>query len=92
MDESYAERGTEVILGRHKRETVFGTDFCSPEMDPYVGRAAIIKESFLCGDGCLCCYVDIDDGVYYWRVEDMILASDVPLLTPEQKIKLGIKP
>ena len=90
MDESYAEVGVSVILGIHKRETVYGTDWDSA-MDKYIGREAVIRRTRYIADGCLACYVDVDGGEFYWRVEDMILASDVPLLTPEQKAKLGIQ-
>ena len=91
MDESYAEVGTKVILGKHKRCTRVGTAWCEGDMDAYVGSEATICAVFKATDGCMACYIDIDQGEYYWRAEDMILASDVPLLTPRQKRQLGIK-
>ena len=91
MDESYAEVGTKVILGRHKRRTRVGIAWCEGEMDAYVGSEATICDVFKATDDCMACYVDIDQGQYYWRAEDMILASDVPLLTPEQKRYLRIQ-
>ena len=88
MDASYAEIGTWVILGKHKR---FGWDGFSwnSDMEKYVGQKTKIKHVY--PDVITVCQVACDNGWYYWRVEDMILASDVPLLTPEQKEKLRIK-
>ena len=91
MDESYAEIGTHVILGKHKRLTNYGTDWIDERMDEYVGKEAVIRDVFQATDGCCVCYVDVDEGCYYWRVEDMILATDVPLLTPRQMAELGIE-
>jgi hypothetical protein len=86
MDESYAEVGTEVILGRPKNNA---PGYWVRTMEPYVGGKATIISVHL--GLCSVCYVDADMGRYYWRVEDMILASDVPLLTPGQKAKMRIK-
>ena len=91
MDSSYAEVGAEVILGKHKRRTCLGIDWCDGVMDRYVGIKTIIRSVRMMSDGCLVCSVNADDGGFYWRVEDMILASDVPLLTPHQKRQLNIK-
>ena len=91
MDSSYAEVGTEVILGKHKRRTCFGIDWCDGVMDRYVGIKTTIRSVRMLSDGCLVCCVNADDGGVHWRVEDMILASDVPLLTPHQKRQLNIK-
>ena len=88
MDSSYAEVGTEVILGRPK------TDFRGywiTEMEDHVGKRAKIQTTNIHRSGYDVCYVDVDGGLCYWRVQDMILASDVPLLTPEQKRQLNIK-
>ena len=85
MDVTYAEVGTWVILGRHTR----GGDCCEREweddMERYVGRQTQITRI-----NCTIipsCYVSCDGGKYYWRVQDMILASDVPLLTIDEKIR-----
>ena len=90
MDSTYAEVGTWVILGKHNRRVDFyGWDFgfeWQPEMEQYVGRKTQIRIT----DGRLC-LVWCDGGAYRWRVENMILASDVPLLTPEQKQQLNIE-
>ena len=91
MEDVYAEIGTEVILGRHTRTGTCCTNWYS-QQELYVGRKARITR--ICGCDCiraLCCKVDVDDGVFPWRVENMILASDIPLLTSEQKAKMGIQ-
>ena len=95
MDESYAEVGTEVILGKHvmRRRGKNWTE----AMDVYVGvkvKITGLSRGFSEHrdlSGCLCCKVDLDHGEHDWRVESMILASDVPLLTPEQRAKLRIQ-
>jgi len=90
MDTSYAEKGTEVILGKHVRRSA-GPNW-SEEMERYVGcKTKIVQVTSPDYSGCLCCVVECDSGEYSWRVENMILASDVPLLTPEQKSKLRIQ-
>ena len=91
MDSTYAEVGTHVILRKHKRLTNYGLDWIDGSMDKYVGQEAVIRDVFQANDGCCVCYVDIDQGYHYWRVEDMILATDVPLLTPRQMAELGIE-
>jgi len=91
MDSTYAEAGTKVVLGKH----VFKTDSrlsdnWDPQMDSFVGKMATIKEVSGIDDyGCVCCRVK--EYGWVWRVENMILASDVPLLTPEQRAKLQIR-
>ncbi len=76
MDSTYAEVGTRVII-------TDGGDF--------VGKKATVTRGPLSQRSGLC-VVCFDNGVsYYWSVRKMILASDIPLLTPEQKRKLGIK-
>jgi hypothetical protein len=91
MDESYAEVGTWVILGRHKRSVRgFGT-YWDSRMNQYVGRKTKIKHVCAFDDKIVLCQVACDNGHFLWRAEDMILASDVPLLTTEQKAKLGIR-
>ena len=91
MDESYAEVGTKVILGKHRHTS--RSWWCEMCMARYIGREAIIKNIRTASDKCVVCKVTIngDEVPHLWRAEDMILASDVPLLTPEQKTKLGIK-
>ena len=86
MDSTYAEVGTWVILGKHKRRPRAWCD-C---MDRYVGKKAQITSITECSNGYLACIV-AGYSTHPWRVEDMILASDVPLLTPEQKQQLNIK-
>ena len=89
MDTSYAEVGTEVILGKHVRRSA-GTNW-SEAMEQYVGcKTKIVRVTSPDYSGCLCCVVECDRE-HFWRVENMILDSDVPLLTSEQKAKLGIQ-
>ena len=90
MDNSYAEIGTWVILGKHKREDRWFGFSWHPHMERYVGKKTRIKNVFVVGD-MVWCYVACDRGQFSWRAEDMILASDIPLLTPEQKAQLRIK-
>jgi hypothetical protein len=91
MDESYAEVGTEVILGKHVHK--FGGQNWIEAKEAYVGMRTTITRVRGLRDfaGCLCCSVVCDGGEYSWRVESMILASDVPLLTPQQRVQLRIR-
>jgi hypothetical protein len=95
MDETYAEVGTKVVLGKHIPKPylvnpgLMNANWCS-HMDTLVGKIATITgKSGKDGSGCLLCCVKENN--WFWRVENMILASDIPLLTPEQKIKLRIR-
>ncbi len=90
MDDTYAEVGVEVILGEHVPRSR-GANW-NPGQELYVGRKTKITR--VCGtdySGCLCCYVECDFGHNDWRVENMILASDVPLLTPEDRVRRKIR-
>jgi hypothetical protein len=88
MDSTYAEVGTEVILGKPKTDL---HGYWITAMEAHVGKRAKIQLVETHWLGYQICYVDVDSGVCYWRVQDMILASDVPLLTPEQRQQLNIK-
>ena len=94
MDESYAEVGTKVVLGRHvlkQRLSSPGTsNNWSDRMDEFVGKTATIDVVFN-KDGCGCLLCKVKENNWYWRVENMILASDIPLLTDEQRARLGIQ-
>jgi hypothetical protein len=75
MDNTYAEVGTRVVV----------TD------GEFTGKKATVTRAPLSNRSGVC-VVCFDDGEnYYWPIRKMILASDVPLLTPKQKTKLGIK-
>lgn len=90
MDESYAEVGARVVLGRHtSTDGSYGGLNWNSDMDLFVGKIATIK-SIEGNDilGYLCCRVKGNN--WNWRVQNMILASDIPLLTSEQKEKLNI--
>ena len=78
MDSSYAEVGTEVILL---------SGYTNPiDWGFWVGqKARIISVS------SRWCFVTVDGEVLSWLIQKMILASDVPLLTPEQKKELRIQ-
>ena len=76
MDASYAEAGTEVVICFH-RPSVTRQDYCSR-------RTTIIQ---VADDGDAC-RVAADTGYYWWAVSNMILASDIDLLTPEQRVKI----
>ena len=92
MDESYAEVGAEVILGKHTRDPVGCGINWNPYKDKYVGKKTVItKVRSRDLSGCLVCSVQCDNESWAWRVENMILASDVPLLTQEQRAKLRIQ-
>ena len=71
MDGTYAEIGTQVILGKSK--------YWSSLMSPYTGKkATIIRVMRLSGE--LFCRVDIDGDSWSWDVQAMYLATDEPLL------------
>ncbi len=89
MDETYAEIGTEVILGRHTQDNRYVGLEWDPNMERFVGRKTTIT-AFKRGR-VPACYVACDGGDFYWRIQDMILASDVPLLTPEERVRRKIR-
>lgn len=90
MDDTYAEVGAEVILGRHTHKpwhTPVDTSNQDvvlnwmPAKEKYVGKKARIM--WVRGhdlSGCLCCAVDVDGEAWSWRVESMYLASDEVLI------------
>ena len=96
MDNTYAEVGTKVVLVRHvtKPRLSAGTsgfsDNWNSGMDRFIGTTATIVRAFG-KDSCGCLLCNVKENGWYWRVESMILASDVPLLTPEQRARLGIQ-
>jgi hypothetical protein len=68
--------GDSVILGRHRM--VNGENNWAEEMEDYVGETATITSlvGFEEGDShCFLVYVDIDDGEWVWRVENMTPAD-----------------
>ena len=94
MDNTYAEVGVQVILGKHTykpwHHRIRNLDsYLDPEMirlnwspiqEEYVGKKAKITAiEHYDSSGCLCCKVDIDHGRNNWRVESMILASEADL-------------
>ena len=64
--------GDSVVLGRHR--FVNGEDNWSEDMEAFVGQTAVITSLVGFEDGDSRCYlvtVDIDDGDWVWRVENM---------------------
>lgn len=94
MDESYAEIGTKVVLGRHVTKQLLSSrgtsNNWSNRMDEFVGMVTTITWVWS-KDGCGCLLCKVEGNDWYWRVENMILASDIPLLTDEQRARLGIQ-
>ena len=46
------------------------------EMEPFVGRVAVVQERIGVDDqGCPLVAVDVDQGDFYWRVRDLRLAE-----------------
>jgi hypothetical protein len=90
VDDTYAEVGTEVILGKHTHKpwhTPIDTRnqdvvlYWRPEKEEYVGKKAkITKVVGRDWSGCLCCRVDIAPTSLEFRVESMILASEEEIL------------
>ena len=79
MDASYAEVGTEVVIAFHRSELYryYG--------QRYVCRKATITRKHATVDSC---QVDADPDGSWWPIEDMILASDIDLLMPEQRARI----
>jgi len=88
MDATYAEVGTEVVVCFHR-----------PERYPQYIQRYVCKKTFITmaspttysdgtADGGVVCKVQIDNGYYWWSIQDMILASDIDLLTPEQRSRI----
>jgi hypothetical protein len=78
MDISYAEVGTEVVIAFHRQEQYHS-------VQRYIGRKTFITKVDIFSKTCK---TNIDGEFYWWPVRDMILASDIDLLTPEQKLKI----
>jgi len=76
MDTSYAEVGAEVVIG---------LNYLSDAQSVAAARKYFGKKTVIIGVAGDCCQVQIDGGHYFWPIQDMILASDIDLLQPEQK-------
>jgi hypothetical protein len=73
--------GAQVTLGRHR--DVNGDADWDAGMEQYVGRTAHVSQ--LVGvdeQGCPVVRVDVDSGVYYWRVRDMSVLGGGTVGTP----------
>jgi hypothetical protein len=72
--------GSRVILGRHELADPGSalSDHWNRHMDEYVGRAAYIKHirDSPSAFGNVIARVDLDDGNYWWRLENMVLVCD----------------
>jgi hypothetical protein len=73
--------GDKVIIGRHDMRDPDDdiSDNWDPDMDQYVGEEATVVELIIRADmwDAYTVKVDIDNGDYHWRVENMTLVSDV---------------
>ena len=84
MDATYTAVGTEVVIGFGARYTYL------LEVQRYLCRRGLITEAKQGTNGSgvtAWARVDISDTLW-WPVDDMILASDIDLLTPEQKSRI----
>ena len=79
MDPVYAEVGAEVVVGFHRQELY------TTARPAYVGRKTTITRKHRYANAC---EVDADEGYNFWPIQDMILASDIPLLTSEQRARI----
>lgn len=82
MDESYAEVGAEVVIG-------FGCkcNICIEDMNRLRYTKTIITGVRINIVNEAWCHVSADNNKW-WPAYDMILASDIDLLTPEQRAKI----
>lgn len=70
--------GDRVLLGRHR--PVQGNDNWASDMTQYVGReTSVLGFENTDGEGCPVVRVAIDDGMYYWRVRDLVRLVGAPL-------------
>jgi hypothetical protein len=86
MDPIYAEVGAEVVIGFHRQSQYAFRHRGAKTTITYVKRESL-------GPRASCpsvtwCKVSLDSGFYWWSVNDMILASDIDLLTPEQRSRI----
>ena len=72
MDITYAEVGTEVILGRYNHPRWVWV------MEPYVGQQTRITNISIIDSSW--CHVEADGGVWWWPILGMILASEKDLI------------
>jgi hypothetical protein len=85
--------GSKVILGKHEvvKRGALESDSWVAGMDEYVGCMAIVKrvdeEEDFCG--CRTACVDIDQGRFVWRIENMTLCEEEA--APKKEIKVGSK-
>jgi hypothetical protein len=66
--------GVEVVLGRHR--SVNGDDNWDAQMEQFVGRSGRITELVGVDDqGCPLVHVDADNGQWFWRARDLVIAQ-----------------
>ena len=83
MDPVYAEVGAEVVIGFHRHSQYAFRYRGAKTTITYVKRESPGPRAW--------CKVSLDNGFhgcYWFPVDDMILASDIPLLTPEQRARI----
>ena len=82
MDQTYAEEGVEVIIGR-------GSGICwTLEMEEYVGKKTHITYVGVGIDEGWC-HVAIDRGVWWWLIQNIILASERTLVRKKDPRFMG---
>lgn len=68
MDSTYMEEGVEVIIWKPY-----------PHKESFKGHRGTITTLTRCYDGRMCCYIN-GQAFFVWFPEELILASDEPLL------------
>ena len=81
MDNTYVEMGAQVIL--------WGTDSTVSSFHAqYVGKKAIVDSHAFIYNYHWICGVRCGGRRFYWKVQDLILVSDVPLIPLQQRARL----
>jgi len=80
MDPTYAEVGTEVVVGFTQNH--YYSCFVRDSLPIKTTITQVHAEGGWCR-------VKADGSKYWWPVDDMILASDISLLLPEQKSRIN---
>lgn len=85
MEQTYAEVGTEVVIGFRGKCNDYRF---IEDMGRLRYTKTIITEVRINTSNEAWCHVLADNTRWWWPAYDMILASDIDLLTPEQKAKI----
>jgi hypothetical protein len=79
----YGELGVGSLVTLQRHRMVRGDDNWDPQMDRFLGRAAHVAQ--LRGvdeQGCPGVHVDVDGGLYFWRVRDLGIGTGLQPLPP----------